>query len=444
MREIVGLLLALASTFALETEVIFEEPNGVKIQVSDSPTIKAVKFEVQVNGGKQVGVALVEEKVDDVWEFFKPEMEVHSGDEVRYRVTAFHEGGTEATDWKSHTLTNYARPVRSMKRAVVFRDDFNTFNKADYKIECSAWGGGNHEFQVYVNEPANLYARGGHFYIRPTLTTDDPRYDENRLYHGRMIVTDFCGGGACTQSTNWGCDRTAVNGNVLNPVKSGHVQTHAAIRYGTVTVRARLPRGDWLWPAIWMLPRDWKYGGWPRSGEIDLMEARCNSYMKCGSNLEGVQEVASTLHWGPDAGQNRHYKTHGELDKGGGDWADGYHTYKLEWDANHMRVTVDDRQILYVGTPSNSYWGFGGFGGTNIWASGGRDAPFDQYFQLILNVAVGGQYFPQGCSYNHPRPWHDGSQRQEAEFWEKRSEWLSTWHGESAAMAIDYVEMVQA
>ena len=42
------------------------------------------------------------------------------------------------------------------------------------------------------------------------------------------------------------------------------------IAYGKVEVRAKLPRGDWLWPAIWMLPKDNKYGAWPLSGEIDV------------------------------------------------------------------------------------------------------------------------------------------------------------------------------
>ncbi|GFR79102.1 beta-1,3-glucan-binding protein [Elysia marginata] len=46
------------------------------------------------------------------------------------------------------------------------------------------------------------------------------------------------------------------------------------IRYGIVEVRARIPRGDWLWPCIWLMPKDNKYGAWPRSGEIDIMESR--------------------------------------------------------------------------------------------------------------------------------------------------------------------------
>ncbi|VDI67418.1 Hypothetical predicted protein [Mytilus galloprovincialis] len=64
------------------------------------------------------------------------------------------------------------KPVRSMKRAVVFRDDYNSFNQGSYSIECSAWGGGNNEFQVYTNQGKNLFSRGGHLYIKPTTFED--------------------------------------------------------------------------------------------------------------------------------------------------------------------------------------------------------------------------------------------------------------------------------
>jgi beta-glucanase (GH16 family) len=73
---------------------------------------------------------------------------------------------------------------------------------------------------------------------------------------------------ACTASGN-GVDQ------VINPVMSARISTknHYSITYGRVEVRAKLPRGDWLWPAIWMLPNS---GTWPMSGEIDIMEARGN------------------------------------------------------------------------------------------------------------------------------------------------------------------------
>lgn len=56
-----------------------------------------------------------------------------------------------------------------------------------------------------------------------------------------------------------------------------------------------MPRGDWIWPAIWMLPKNAEYGNWPASGEIDIVESRGNP--NCPN---GVHSFGSTLHWGPD------------------------------------------------------------------------------------------------------------------------------------------------
>ena len=63
-------------------------------------------------------------------------------------------------------------------------------------------------------------------------------------------------------------------------------------------------------------------------------------------------------------------------------------------------------------------------------------------FQLILNVAVGGGFFPDSFHNDRNRPWNNDD-HQYKNFWERRNEWLLTWHGENAAMAIDYVEMIQ-
>ncbi|KAF5370981.1 hypothetical protein D9615_006309 [Tricholomella constricta] len=65
------------------------------------------------------------------------------------------------------------------------------------------------------------------------------------------------------------------SGQIINPVQSARISTKrsASTKFGKVEVRAKIPKGDWQWPAIWMLPVDNKYGPWPLSGEIDIMEA---------------------------------------------------------------------------------------------------------------------------------------------------------------------------
>jgi len=68
-----------------------------------------------------------------------------------------------------------------------------------------------------------------------------------------------------------------------------------------------------VFTAIWMLPRDWVYGGWPRSGEIDIMESKGNDvYVDGDGNYVGNTLVGSTLHWGPDTDHNNWWRTHWE------------------------------------------------------------------------------------------------------------------------------------
>jgi beta-glucanase (GH16 family) len=68
-----------------------------------------------------------------------------------------------------------------------------------------------------------------------------------------------------------------------------------SIKYGRVEVVAKSADGDWLWPAIWMMPEDDVYGQWPASGEIDIMESRGNDVYYPGG---GKDQFSSTLHWG--------------------------------------------------------------------------------------------------------------------------------------------------
>lgn len=320
-------------------------------------------------------------------------------------------------------------PSRRIRGAVFFRDDFNSFSTNNWDYEVSMYGGYNWEFQVYTNDPQNVFTRNGNLYLQPTLTVDDPRFDENFLYNGKMDMTQLFG--YCTQSGNYGCVREGKYG-MLPPVMSGKVKSKPTIRYGIVEIRARIPQGDWLWPALWLLPKDSKYGGWPRSGEIDIMESRGN-YCPIG-----VQEVSSTLHWGPSPDQNRYYKTTNK--RHAGNWADNFHTWRLEWTPDHLVTFVDDQEIMRTGP---DFWQKGGFSGTNIWAGGERMAPFDQEFYMIFNVAVGGTngFFPDGNHYNGARkPWSNSSPQAAQDFWNGRGDWQKTWVGDKTAMIVDYVE----
>ncbi|KAK7480915.1 hypothetical protein BaRGS_00027826 [Batillaria attramentaria] len=125
-------------------------------------------------------------------------------------------------------------------------------------------------------------------------------------------------------------------------------------------------------------------------------------------------------------------------------FGDGFHKYWLDWTEHYMKIGVDDHTVLTLNTPSNGFWNEGGFGGNNIWAHGAHNAPFDKPFYLILNVAVGGDFFWDGyVNHPYPKPWHHDDPNQMMEFWNARNKWLPTWHGEDVAMKIRSVKMQQ-
>jgi beta-glucanase (GH16 family) len=88
-----------------------------------------------------------------------------------------------------------------------------------------------------------------------------------------------------------------------------------------------LTRGDWLWPAIWMLPARNEFGMWPASGEIDIMESRGNLNYPASAG-GGVESFGSTLHWGMDWTQNRFEKT-SEVYQHPTPLSDDFHTYVI-------------------------------------------------------------------------------------------------------------------
>lgn len=124
--------------------------------------------------------------------------------------------------------------------------------------------------------------------------------------------------------------------------------------------------GNWLWPALWLIPQKSKYGNWPRSGEIDIMESRGN---------RPVDAFGSTLHFGPSwdhdawstATFNKHSQAH--LDQ-------QFHKYKLEWNTQHIKFFLDNQFVGEI--PVNrGFWDRGHFQGDYIWKHGTPMAPFD-------------------------------------------------------------------
>ena len=255
---------------------------------------------------------------------------------------------------------------------MVWSDEFDgaTLDQNNWTFEINCEGGGNFEKQCYTDSPENLFLQDGVLNI---------------------------------------VARQAEEGAPL-PYTSSRIisQNKADFRYGRIEMRAKLPSGQGSWPAFWMMPTDSTYGGWPKSGEIDIMEA-----VNLGTvGEDGVAEtrIFGTLHYGEDFPRNvfsgKDYRPPNDLNP-----ADDFNTYAVEWQQGEIRWYMNG--YLYamqrqsdvrfnskgeaIGLKHRGWFvpQFNPVTGEEEFLY--NEAPFDQDFFLILNQAVGGN-FPENTN----------------------------------------------
>ncbi|CZS98780.1 hypothetical protein WAI453_001825 [Rhynchosporium graminicola] len=331
------------------------------------------------------------------------------------------------------------------KYCPVMSDDFsNGLNSEIWTKEAEVGGFGNGQFEQTTLDDTNVFVSDGKLIIKPTLQNAE-------LIEANNVI-NLTKEGVCSSDIIKNCvaQTNLTTGSIVPPVLSGRINTKkgATIRYGRVEVTAKLPEGDWLWPAIWMLPVNATYGPWPLSGEIDIAESRGNNhtYAQGGNNI-----VSSALHWGPDPANDAWWRTNVKRGALHTTYSKTEHTFGLEWSQKYLFTYVNTRLLQVTYTNFNKpLWERGGFplADSNntrfhdVWSDTGRhQTPFDQEFYLIINVAVGGTngWFEDGKS---GKPWLDGSQTARLDFWRQRNQWLPTWQKPGAGqMEISKVEM---
>lgn len=210
--------------------------------------------------------------------------------------------------------------------------DFSKWEK-----EENNYGGGNRERQAYRTDSKYSYVKDGLLNIavyRDPHTTSDGK---TQPYSSARIRTQ----------------------------KRGEWQ------YGRFEICAKMPKGQGIWPAVWMLPTESKYGGWAAGGEIDIIESRGSA----------VDETTGALHFGGAWPRNTYlahsYKFPAK------DAAEEFHVYALEWTADEIKWFVDGKLCK---TRTKDEW-------NSESAKENPRAPYDQLFHLIINVAVDGGFF---------------------------------------------------
>jgi beta-glucanase (GH16 family) len=197
-------------------------------------------------------------------------------------------------------------------------------DKAKWGYDIGGGGWGNNELEYYTDREENASVANGLL----TITAKKETY-QNRNYTSARLVSKG-------------------KGDFL---------------YGRFEVKARLPKGKGTWPAIWMLPTDWAYGGWPKSGEIDIMEhvgydpdvVHISVHTEAYNHTIGTQKTATK-----------------KVEKA----MEEFHLYRVDWTPYAIRGYIDDK-LLFTFVNEKK---------------GSAEWPFDKRFHFLLNVAVGGNW----------------------------------------------------
>jgi beta-glucanase (GH16 family) len=254
--------------------------------------------------------------------------------------------------------TNYVvdAPMKAPDTKATFVDEFDEdavdLTKWRFDTSRNAIGWHNNERQYYAdNRPENSRAENGELVIEARRET---------ISKARF--------------PDWG----------KQSYTSAKLVTRQLLGYGFYEIRAKLPCGRGIWPAIWLLPVD---GKWPDAGEIDVME------------MVGwdAMIVHGTLHSGIF---NHRLGTQRGAQKRIATSCTAFHRYQLDWQPDSITIGVDDRAFMRVANDQ--------LGGAGAW-------PFTRPYALILNVAVGGDWggqkgiddaaFPQRMTVDYVRHW---------------------------------------
>ncbi len=294
------------------------------------------------------------------------------------KVTAVMAGSTRITATSATAGSAYCEVTVTARQtggySLVWSDEFNSnvLDEANWEYQE-----GTHD--VYHGIPSRNENWGNdelQYYTR----------DAVKVESGSLVIT-------ASRQSRGGMEFTSAR----ITTRDRHVFT-----YGYFEARMRLPLGTGMWPAFWMLPQPAnefstqnKYGGWPASGEIDIMEAKGRL----------TDRTSSALHFGPNTAggwDSRCISKETALSTPISEW----HTYGVEWTEDKIVYYVDRAATLTV---TSSQW-------FSRNAEDNARAPFDVDFYLLFNLAVGGNF--------------DGGLRPDASF-------------TSASMYIDYVRVYQ-
>ncbi len=237
-------------------------------------------------------------------------------------------------------------PCKGQTWGLIWSDEFDStsINTNNWTYDIGTGGWGNSELECYTN-----------------------RQDNAKVSNGNLLII---------------AKQESYNGSNYT---SARIKTQGltSITYGKIEARIKLPVGQGMWPAFWMLGSNITQVGWPECGEIDIME-----------NINGTPTIYGTMHW----------ENNGNAQYGGSISCDvtQYHVYSIEWNSNSINWSLD----------GNQYWT------GNIASNINSTEAFHLPFFIALNLAVGGNWpgnpnsstqFPDTMSVDYVRVYQQGN-----------------------------------
>lgn len=316
--------------------------SGSSIQIASGAQVSTLKADAAVSVGGEGQITKAQINATNVTIAQKP-----TTVEVAQGVTA-NVGGNTVTPPASNNSGSPSDNTPPPMWTLTWADEFNgtTVDTSKWNLVNNGGGFGNQEAQYY--SPDNATIQNGNLVIE--AKKEQHANATSETYTSAKLVSKF------------------------------------SQKYGKIEARIKLPTGDGLWPAFWMMPQNNEYGVWAASGEIDIMEARGRL----------PQTVCGTLHYGKVwpgnvySGKDYVFPEAQDISQ--------FHTYTVEWEPGEFRWYVDG--VLYQ-TQNN--WYTMGTAGEEKFAF---PAPFDKAFFIQLNLAVGGTFdgmrLPPDDLFNSP------------------------------------------
>ena len=220
----------------------------------------------------------------------------------------------------------YTAPSTYQGMNLVWSDEFSgkTIDPLVWNYDIGGSGWGNNELEYYTNSSKNVFVTNGYLVIEARKET----YKTNNYTSARLLSKD-----------------------------------KKSFTYGRIDFRAKLPKGQGIWPALWMLGSNISTKSWPACGEIDIMELLGHE----------PQKTYGTIHWGAAGGPSTHIGGNYLLNSQ--TFSDSFHVFSLLWETNKLSFLIDN--IPFFSADKSQVNG---------------DFPFDKPFFFIMNVAVGGNW----------------------------------------------------